>query len=78
MAEQCDDLVHRSGVFGPQLEILGGDAHRARVEVALADHLAAESQQRKGPEAEALSPQQRSHDHVPTGAQAAVGLQDDL
>jgi hypothetical protein len=58
-----------------QHRVLGGDAHRAGVEVALAHHDAAGRDQRRGGEAELVGAQQRADDHVAAGAQAAVDLQ---
>ena len=61
----------------PQVGVLRGDADRARVEVALPHHDAAERDQRRGAEAELLGAQQRGDHHVAAGLQAAVGLQHD-
>src|SRR5690606_20079974 len=75
MLEERDHLLDRAGVLGPQVEILGGDAYRARVEVALADHLAAEGQEGQGPEAEPLGAEEGGDDDVSAGTEAAVGLE---
>ena len=47
-----------------QLRVLRGDAHRAGVEVALAQHHAALGDQRRGGHAELLGAEQRGDDHV--------------
>ena len=60
-----------------QRGILGGDADRAGVEVALAHHDAAHGDQRRGGEAELLGAQQRGDGHVAAGLQLAVGLHAD-
>ena len=60
-----------------QLRVLGGDAHRAGVEVADAHHDAAHRHQRRGGKAELLGPEQGGDDHVAAGLQLAVGLDDD-
>ena len=67
-------------VFGLPLEaraqdrVLGGDAHRAGVEMALAHHDAAHGDERHGGEAEFLCAEKSRDDHVATGLQLAVGL----
>ena len=63
--------------LGAQLRILRGDAHRTRVQVTLAHHDAAERDERRRCEAELVGAQHGRHDHVETGAQLAVRLQND-
>ncbi len=60
-----------------QLRVLGGDADRARVEVADAHHDAARHDERGGGEAELLGAEQGGDDDVAPGLQLAVGLHDD-
>src|SRR5690606_41530884 len=48
------DLLSGTRELRPQVLLLSGDSHRTGVEVALADHLAAEGQERKSPEPESL------------------------
>ena len=75
--EEPLDHLGRAGELGPQVLALGGDAGRAGVEVALARHVAADRHERRGPERELLGAQQRRHEQVATGLQAAVGAQRD-
>ena len=72
--EQVDDVVDRAAVLGPQVLPLGGDTDRAGVLVAAADHLAAEGEQRCGPEAVPIGAEEGGHDHVAAGAETPVGL----
>ena len=60
-----------------QLGVLGGDADRARVEVADAHHHAAGHDERGGGEAELLGAEEGGDDDVAAGLQLAVGLHDD-
>jgi len=60
-----------------QHRILGGHAHRAGVEVALAHHDAALHHQRRGGEAELIGAQQGADDHIAAGLHLAVGLHAD-
>ena len=83
--ELADLLGHRQQVahhvLGLALEavaqhgVLGGDAHRAGVQVADAHHHAAGGHQRGGREAHLVGAQQRGHDHVTTRSHLAVGLE---
>ena len=70
-----DDVLGRTGELAPQIRILGGDAHRAGVQVALAHHDAAQGDQRRGGEAELLGAEQRGDGDVASGFELAVGLQ---
>ena len=76
-SEQEDDLISRTREFGPEILVLGGDANRTGVQVALTNHLAAKGEQGKSAEAEPLRPQQRGDHDVASGAQPAVGFQQD-
>ena len=49
--------------------VLGCDAHRAGVEMALAHHHAAKRDQRRGGEAEFVCAEQRAHQHVASGTE---------
>ena len=60
-----------------QYRVLGGDTHRAGVQMALAHHDAAGRDQRGGGKAELVRAQQRGHRDVAAGAQAAIGLDGD-
>ena len=60
-----------------QLGVLGGDAHRAGVEVADAHHDAAAHDQRGGGEAVLLGPEQGGDHHVAPGLELAVDLHHD-
>jgi hypothetical protein len=75
--EIVDDVLGRALEALAQHRILGGDADRAGVEVALAHHQAAGRDQRRGREAELVGAQQRADDDVAAGAQAAIDLQRD-
>ena len=63
--------------FAAQVLLLGGDAGRAGVEVALAGHVAADRDQHRRAEAELLGAEQRRDDHVLRRLEAAVGAQPD-
>ncbi len=69
------DLLGGAGELGAQVLPLGGDAGRARVEVALPSHVAAERDEDGGPQRELLGAQQGGDDDVAAGAQAAVRAQ---
>ena len=73
--EQGDDVVGGPLNLARRSSCLGGDSHRAGVQMALAHHLATEGEQRKRPEPEALGTEQGGDHHIPTGPQPAVGLQ---
>ncbi len=75
--EVVDHALGRALEALAQLRVLGGDAHRAGVEVALAQHHAAHRHQRRGGHPELLGPEQRGDHDVPTGAHPAVGLEAD-
>jgi hypothetical protein len=72
--EVVDDVLGLAGEARAQHRILGGDADRAGVEVALAHHDAAFDDQRRGGEAELVGAEQRADDDVATGLDLAVDL----
>ena len=72
--EEVDDVLGLAGKASAQDRILSGNAHRARVQVALAHHDAAHGDERRGGKAELFSAQQRGDDDVAAGLQLAVGL----
>ena len=74
--EVVHDLLRRAFELGAQLRILGGDADRAGVQVALAHHDAADRDQRRGGEAELLGAQHAGDGDVAAGLELAVGLED--
>ena len=76
LEERLDELGLAAEALA-QLGVLGGDADRARVEVADAHHHAARHDERRGGEAELLGAEQRGDDDVAAGLQLAVGLHDD-
>ena len=75
--EVAHDVVGRAGELGPQVLALGGDPGRARVEVALAGHVAADRDERRGPERELLGAEQRGDEQVAAGLEPAVGAERD-
>ena len=75
--EVVDDLLGRAGELGPEHGVLGGDADRAGVQVALPHHHAAQRDQRGGGEAVLLGPQAGGDDDVAAGLELAVGLEPD-
>ena len=68
-------MFRLAGELLPQFRILCGDAHRARVQVALSHHDAANRNQRSRAEAVFLRPQQRCYRDVSTGLQLTIRLQ---
>ena len=66
-----------AGEFGAQCRVLRGDADGTGVQMALAHHDATGGDQRRCGKAELVGAEQRAHDHVATGAQAAVDLHSD-
>ena len=75
--EIVDDVLGRAVEALAQHRVLGRDADRAGVEVALAHHDAAGGDQRRGREAELVGAEQRADDDVAAGAEAAVDLHGD-
>ena len=62
-----DDLLRGPAEAPAQLRILGGDPHRARVQMTNPHHDAAHRDQRRGRETELVGARERGHDHVATG-----------
>ena len=75
--EEVDDELGLAREALAQLGVLGGDADRARVEVADAHHHAAAHDERRGGEPELLGAEQRRDHDVAAGLQLAVALHDD-
>ena len=73
--EVVDHMLRRTLEALAQHRVLGGDTHRAGVEMALAHHDAAGRDQRRGREAELVGAEQRADDDVAAGAQATIDLQ---
>ena len=71
------DVLGLAGELLAQLRILRRDADRARVEVALAHHDAADGDERRGREAELLGAEQRRERDVAPGLELAVDLEHD-
>ena len=72
-----DDVLRLAAEHLPQVRVLRRDADRARVEVALPHHDAAERDQRRRAEAELFGAEQRGDHDVAAGLQTAIGLQHD-
>ena len=70
-------MLRLAGEALAQLRVLGGDADRAGVEVALAQHDAAHDDQRRRREAELLGAEQAGDGDVAAGLELAVRLDDD-
>ncbi len=75
--EVAHHVLGRARELGAQVLALGGDARGAGIEMALAGHVAAEGDETGGTEAVLLGAEERRHDHVATGLQAAVRAQRD-
>ncbi len=75
--EVADKVLGLALELAAQGRVLGGDADRAGVEVALAHHHAAQRDQRRGGEAELLGAEQGGDDHVAAGLHLAVHLEAD-
>ena len=75
--EVVDHVLGRAGEARAQHRVLGGDADRAGVEMALAHHDAARRDQRGGGEADFVRAEQDRDRYVAPGADAAVGLDRD-
>ena len=70
-----DHVLGPAGELCAQVLALSGDAGRARVEVALARHVASERDKQAGTKAELFRAEEGSHDYVAAVAEAAVGAQ---
>ncbi len=80
LRDELEEVDHELGLARealPQLRILGGDAHRTRIQMADAHHHAAADDQRSAGEAELLGAEQRGDHHVAPGLELAVALHDD-
>ena len=75
--EEVHDELGLAGEALPELGVLGGDADRARVEVADAHHHAAAHDERRGRETELLRAEQGGDDDIAAGLELAVALHDD-
>ena len=75
--EKVDDVLRRAIELGAQARILGGNAHRARIEMALAHHDAAHANERRGRESELFGAEQRGNRHIAARAELAVRLHHD-
>ncbi len=73
--EEVDDVLGRAGKALAEHRVLRRDAHRARVEVALAHHDAAARHERRGREPELVGPEQRGERHVAPRLELPVGLE---
>ena len=71
------DLLRGTRELGAQILALRRDTGGTRIEVALAGHIAADRDERCGPEREFLGADQRGNEKVPAGLQPAVGAQRD-
>ena len=75
--EVVDDMLRLALEALPELRVLRGHTHGASVQVALAHHDAARSDQRCRGKADLVSTQQRRDHDVAARADAAVGLHRD-
>jgi len=62
--EEVDHVLRRAGETWPQVFALRGDAGRARIEVALAGHVATKGDERRSAETELLGTEQGRDQHV--------------
>ena len=77
-AEEIDDLLRRAVELGAQRRVLGADADRAGVGMALPHHDAAHGDQRSRADAVLLGAEHGGDHHVAAGLDAAVGAQQHL
>ena len=75
--EVVDQILRLAGEQLAQLRVLGGDAHRTGVHMALAQHDATADHQSRGCEADFFRAQQSGHRGVPAGLELTVGLHHD-
>ena len=75
--EVVDHVLGLAGELAAQFRVLGRNADRAGVQVALAHHDAAGGDQGRGREAHLVGAEQGGHDNVAPGADASVGLDRD-
>ncbi len=74
-AEEIDDLFRRAGEFRPQLLVLGANADRAGIGMALPHHDAAHGHQRGRADAEFLGAENGGDDNIAAGLDATIGAQ---
>ena len=72
--EVIDDVFGLAGEARPKFRVLGGNAHRAGVQVALAQHDAAADDQGRSGEADFVGAQQESDGGVAASLELSVGL----
>ena len=75
--EVVDQMPRLAGEAFAEFGVLGGDAHRAGVEVAFAQHNAAVDDEGGGGHAEFLGAEQGGDGDIPSGFELAVGLHHD-
>ena len=75
--DQVDDLIRRAGELLAQVFVLGANANRASVRLALTHHDTAHRNQRGGADAVFFGTHHRSHDNVTTRAQTTIRAQRD-
>src|SRR4051794_31944097 len=75
--EEARHLVRGPGELRPEVVALCPDPGRARVEVALSRHVAADRDQRGRPEGELLRPEERRDQQVPPRLETAVRAERD-
>ena len=75
VAHEVDEHLRRADVLLAQVLALRRHPHRAGVEVALARHLAAHGDHRRGAKAVLISAEQGGDDHIAAGVEAAVDAQ---
>ncbi len=75
--EEIDDMLGLALEARAQDRVLRRHADGAGVQMAFAHHDAARRDQRRGGEAELVGAEQRAHDHVAAGANAAIDLHGD-
>ena len=66
------DLLWGATELRPEILALGGDTGRARVEVALAGHVAADGHEHRGAEGEFLRAEERGDEKITPGPQTTV------
>eukprot|EP00967_Tisochrysis_lutea_P075910 scaffold102444_cov32-Tisochrysis_lutea.AAC.3 len=75
--EEVHDMFGFASELGTQLGVLGGNAHGARVQVALPHHDTAKRDERRRGEAELLRAEEGRNGNVLARLELAIGLQDD-
>ena len=72
-----DQVFRPTGELLPKFRVLCCNAHRASIQVALAQHDAPQRYERRCRQPELLRPEQAGNRHVPAGLDLAVRLNDD-